>query len=225
MEAYIHAPAPDALIQLAVLHATRGVRRDQPFLDGNGQLGRLIIPLFLKSKGLLSAPASICQNISKATVTNITTACWRCRVMATGQVGAGSFLRAIIEQAGTNQTKHSGDPQLYAKNWMVETAVAICSGGGRWTGSSAAIFVASDFVTQSDIPGHDSPAHSSIGAGEWSSARDQVRERQTARCAGLPRALEHLRGTGGVLTITYAHQIGLWIEIHWKLRHSFVSHK
>ena len=53
-ETYIHADAPDRLVQLAIVHAE--FEAIHPFLDGNGRLGRLIIPLFLFTHGLLSRP-------------------------------------------------------------------------------------------------------------------------------------------------------------------------
>src|SRR3546814_350268 len=51
-ERYLHDPAPDLLVQLAIAHAE--FEAIHPFLDGNGRLGRLLVPLFLRSKGLLS---------------------------------------------------------------------------------------------------------------------------------------------------------------------------
>lgn len=54
LERYLHDDAPDALVQLAVVHAW--FEAVHPFLDGNGRLGRLMVPLFLVSKGLLSQP-------------------------------------------------------------------------------------------------------------------------------------------------------------------------
>jgi Fic family protein len=53
-EKYYHMERPDALVQLAVLHAQFEIIH--PFLDGNGRLGRMIIPLFLYEKKLLSRP-------------------------------------------------------------------------------------------------------------------------------------------------------------------------
>ncbi len=44
-EKYIHQDAPDKLLQLAILHAE--FESLHPFLDGNGRLGRMLIPLFL----------------------------------------------------------------------------------------------------------------------------------------------------------------------------------
>jgi Fic family protein len=53
-ERYIHEEASDRLIQLAVLHAE--FEALHPFLDGNGRLGRMLIPLFLYQAGLIQRP-------------------------------------------------------------------------------------------------------------------------------------------------------------------------
>ena len=53
-EKYYHMERPDPLVQLAILHAQFEIIH--PFLDGNGRLGRLIIPLFLHEKGILPSP-------------------------------------------------------------------------------------------------------------------------------------------------------------------------
>ena len=45
---------PDPLVQLAIVHAQFEVLH--PFLDGNGRLGRMIVPLFLFEKQILSHP-------------------------------------------------------------------------------------------------------------------------------------------------------------------------
>ena len=54
-EKYIHAEERDILVQLAVIHAE--FEALHPFLDGNGRLGRMIIPLFLYQTKLLQRPA------------------------------------------------------------------------------------------------------------------------------------------------------------------------
>jgi Fic family protein len=54
-EKYCHYKEKDTLVQLAVLHAQFEIIH--PFLDGNGRLGRMLIPLFLKEKQLLQYPA------------------------------------------------------------------------------------------------------------------------------------------------------------------------
>ncbi|MCY4610296.1 MAG: Fic family protein [Gammaproteobacteria bacterium] len=53
-ENYIHRDSPDRLIQLAVLHAE--FEALHPFLDGNGRLGRMMVPLFLWQHNLIRAP-------------------------------------------------------------------------------------------------------------------------------------------------------------------------
>jgi Fic family protein len=45
----------DTLVQLAIVHAE--FEALHPFLDGNGRIGRLLVPLFLFEKKLLSAPS------------------------------------------------------------------------------------------------------------------------------------------------------------------------
>lgn len=54
-EQYIHIEnPPDRLVQLAVLHAE--FEALHPFLDGNGRLGRMLIPLFLWQMELIHQP-------------------------------------------------------------------------------------------------------------------------------------------------------------------------
>lgn len=53
-ERYYHSDQPDALVQLAILHAQ--FELIHPFLDGNGRIGRLVVPLFLFEKRLLTHP-------------------------------------------------------------------------------------------------------------------------------------------------------------------------
>lgn len=53
-EKYYHAEDRDSLVQLAIIHAQFEFLH--PFLDGNGRLGRILIPLFLFNKGILTTP-------------------------------------------------------------------------------------------------------------------------------------------------------------------------
>jgi len=53
-ETYYHSDRPDPLVQLAIIHAQFEIIH--PFLDGNGRLGRMIVPLFLLEKEILSHP-------------------------------------------------------------------------------------------------------------------------------------------------------------------------
>jgi len=53
-EKFIHAEAADRLLQLAFLHAE--FEALHPFLDGNGRLGRMLIPLFLYQAKIIQQP-------------------------------------------------------------------------------------------------------------------------------------------------------------------------
>ncbi len=53
-EKYYHSDTADALVQLAFIHAQFEIIH--PFNDGNGRLGRILIPLFLYEKNILSKP-------------------------------------------------------------------------------------------------------------------------------------------------------------------------
>lgn len=54
-ERYFHADDQDLVVQLAIVHAQFEILH--PFLDGNGRVGRMLIPLFLHERGVLSRPA------------------------------------------------------------------------------------------------------------------------------------------------------------------------
>jgi len=53
-EKYYHLDRPDPLVQLAIVHGQFELLH--PFLDGNGRLGRLMVPIFLFEKQILSRP-------------------------------------------------------------------------------------------------------------------------------------------------------------------------
>jgi len=53
-ERYANEEPADRMIQLAILHAE--FEALHPFRDGNGRLGRMLVPLFLWKKGIIRAP-------------------------------------------------------------------------------------------------------------------------------------------------------------------------
>lgn len=53
-EKYYHSAELDELVQLAIVHAQFEILH--PFLDGNGRLGRILVPLFLYEKRILQRP-------------------------------------------------------------------------------------------------------------------------------------------------------------------------
>lgn len=55
LEKYIHGEEKDLLVQLAVIHAQ--FEMIHPFMDGNGRVGRMIMPLFLYFKKAIFYPS------------------------------------------------------------------------------------------------------------------------------------------------------------------------
>jgi len=53
-EHYLHYEEKDPLVQLAIIHAQFEIIH--PFLDGNGRIGRILIPLFLYHKKIIQQP-------------------------------------------------------------------------------------------------------------------------------------------------------------------------
>ena len=53
-EHYIHEEVPDRLVQIAILHAE--FEAIHPFLDGNGRIGRMLVPLMMWQYGLIREP-------------------------------------------------------------------------------------------------------------------------------------------------------------------------
>ena len=51
----MHSKQADALMQLAIVNAE--FEAIHPFLDGNGRIGRLIVPLFLFAKNHIQSPS------------------------------------------------------------------------------------------------------------------------------------------------------------------------
>lgn len=53
-EEYLHKDEKDVMVQLAIVHAQFEILH--PFMDGNGRIGRILIPLFLYHKGIIHEP-------------------------------------------------------------------------------------------------------------------------------------------------------------------------
>ena len=152
-ESFIHAEAPDLLVQLAILHAE--FEAIHPFLDGNGRLGRLLIPLYLHAKGLLSQPNFYLSEYLE-----------RHRDDYYGHLLAVSrdhdwtgwcafFLNALIAQAAENERKARTILDLYngRKQWIAaQTHSQYAVQALDWL-FRRPIFKTSDFMASSGIPG------------------------------------------------------------------------
>jgi len=151
-ERYLHSPALDQLVQRAVSHAE--FEAIHPFLDGNGRLGRLMVPLFLHSKGLLSRP-----NFYLSAYFESNRDTYYARLLAVfrdrGRTGwCQFFLKAIIAQADINQSKIKEIFSLYheKKNWIASATHSQYSVRALDWIFSRPIFKTSDFIANVDIP-------------------------------------------------------------------------
>lgn len=157
-ESYIHADAPDRLVQLAIVHAE--FEAIHPFLDGNGRLGRLIIPLFLSWHGLLSRPNFYLSEYLEANRDE-----YYDRLLAISRDGdwtgwVAFFLRGMIVQAEANIRKAEAILKLHEdrRNWIVDvTRSQYAVRALDWI-FVRPIFKTPDFVASADIPGHTARA-------------------------------------------------------------------
>ncbi len=110
-EKYVHFDEEDRLVQLAIVHAQFEIIH--PFLDGNGRVGRILIPLFLYEKKMLSSPTFYLSEYLE-----LNDAAYRDGLLAITAEGdwlgwIQFFLEAIIRQASSNTIKAQSILGLY----------------------------------------------------------------------------------------------------------------
>ena len=149
---YINSDAPDRLLQLAILHAE--FEALHPFLDGNGRLGRMCIPLFMHQVGLIRRPMFYISAYFEANRDE-----YYDRLLAVSRDGDWSgwcefFLGAVRKQAEQNLKKTSEVLSLYntMKLKMVElTRSQYAIHALDWIFEQP-IFNSSDLMRASGIP-------------------------------------------------------------------------
>jgi Fic family protein len=152
LEKYIHQEVPDRLVQLAIIHAE--FEAIHPFLDGNGRLGRMCVPLFMFKIGLIQAPTFY---ISAFFERNRAEYYERLLTISSGYDWTGwieFFLKAVIEQAHNNQMKAAEILELYEnkKNQVVKITHSQYSIHALDYIFSHPVFKSSDFTAIEEIP-------------------------------------------------------------------------
>jgi Fic family protein len=111
-EKYYHRTELDPLVQLAIVHAQFEIIH--PFLDGNGRIGRILIPLYLHEKELIDQPIFYMSEYLEEHREEYTA---RLRVIGQNPNGWNDwikfFLDALEHQASINTKKASGIIDLY----------------------------------------------------------------------------------------------------------------
>jgi Fic family protein len=152
-EQYIHADAIDRLVQLAVVHAE--FESIHPFLDGNGRLGRLLIPLFMHAHGLLSAPNFYLSDFLERNREE-----YYARLLAISENGDWTgwiafFLKGIIAQAELNTGKAQAILALHQRkrDWVVDVTHSQYAVRALDWLFQRPIFTTPDFIQSVQIPG------------------------------------------------------------------------
>lgn len=151
-EKFIHEEAPDRLIQLALLHAE--FEALHPFLDGNGRLGRMLIPLFLYQAGIIHQPMFYISAYLESHRDD-----YYERLLAISRDDDWSgwcvfFLKAIHIQATENLTKAQAILDLYNRMKVLfaeKTHSQYAIHALDWV-FERPIFKSSDFVRSGNVP-------------------------------------------------------------------------
>ena len=112
-ETYWHSDAPDELVQLSLIHAQFEILH--PFIDGNGRIGRMVIPLFLFEKKILSRPCFYLSAFFESRRED-----YIARLRDLGQPGSWTrwsvfFLEGVAVQAEANTNKARAIQDLYER--------------------------------------------------------------------------------------------------------------
>lgn len=151
-EAYLRYDDIDPLVQAAIVHAQFELLH--PFQDGNGRIGRLLIPLFLYSKKILTLPMFY---LSEFLEEHRETYYFKLQKISQDNDWTGwvaFFLEAIIEQSKSNSEKVSAimDLRHAMKHKVTEVTKSSYSAQVLDCLFSMPGFRASDFCERGKIP-------------------------------------------------------------------------
>lgn len=151
-EKYVNGDGVDRLTQLAIIHAE--FEALHPFLDGNGRLGRMLVPLFLWKSGLIRKPLFYVSAYLEAHRD-----LYYERLLGVSRDGdwtswCSFFLGAVQAQAADNQAKAEAILGLYndlKRNVVDWTHSQYAVHALDWVFATP-IFRSSDFVASAKIP-------------------------------------------------------------------------
>ena len=112
-EKYYHSHDRDPLVQLALIHAQFEIIH--PFIDGNGRLGRILIPLFLYERGLLNQPLFYPSAYLEANRDDYVEGLRRLNGPKGWNAWITFFLEALAKQAEANTTTARAIIELYQR--------------------------------------------------------------------------------------------------------------
>jgi Fic family protein len=113
VEAYWRRKELDPLVQLALIHAQFEIIH--PFRDGNGRIGRMLVPLFLYEKNLLSRPTFYLSQYFDSHRAEYIARLRALNGPESWNVWTAFFLGALAEQADVNADKARRILALYER--------------------------------------------------------------------------------------------------------------
>ena len=151
-EKYIHFEDKDKLVQLAIIHAQFEIIH--PFIDGNGRIGRILIPLFLFEKKILNSPMFYISSYLERNITKYYDRLIYISDNNTWEEWIKFFLNAIILQSKSNSEKAKHILNIYdeMKKRIVDKTHSQFSIQILDCLFHMPIFSSSDFQRKSNIP-------------------------------------------------------------------------
>lgn len=143
---------PDPLVQLAIVHAE--FEALHPFKDGNGRLGRMIIPLFLFQRGVLKGPNFYMSGYLEGRREQYIESLRMISRDGAWTPWCAFFLQGLVEQAFENQSKAQAILDLHQTMLHQVAEVTHSQHSGRAVDFlfSRPIFASTHFVEGSSIP-------------------------------------------------------------------------
>lgn len=151
-EVYLNSDDIDAIVQTAIVHAQ--FEMIHPFKDGNGRIGRLLIPLFLYRKGRLTSPMFY---LSAYLERNRDEYYARLRAISQEADWTGwcaFFLRAVTAQAKENGATLRGIMDLYEVTKVQMRDITHSPHSAQLVDAlfDRPIFTAADIARRADVP-------------------------------------------------------------------------
>ena len=151
-EKYIHFKEKDFLVQLAIIHAQFEIIH--PFVDGNGRLGRILIPLFLFEKKLLSSPIFYISEYLESHQDEYYNRLRAITQERKWEEWVEFFLKVVFEQAKANSQKAKAILELYNQKKERIQSVTHSQYVAKILDAlfTRPIFSTTDFIRESGIP-------------------------------------------------------------------------
>lgn len=151
-ENFMNEDYPDRLVQLALVHAE--FEALHPFLDGNGRLGRMLVPLFMYQSKLIQSPVFYISEFFERHRDEYYEKLLGISKDNDWTAWCAFFLQAVAEQAASNQGKAIAILKLYEKKKsavipLTRSQYAIHALDFIF---SRPIFKSSDFIQDAGIP-------------------------------------------------------------------------